>query len=909
MRGVIEIFKKSTFGQLSIAMLLICIVSGIFLVVPYNVDKPLLSISNILVLNPAASLIRNLHFWSAQFFLIFSLIHIWEHFRKKQKIRLKWGVWLRLTIGIMIIFMVMITGFILKGDADSQQAWRILNSLLTGVPFVGDLLARSFLGREDSLQVVYIHHVATFTVVILVITFEHSRKIWPKVTETVISIVIAAFFSVLFTAPLHDGLNPVVKGPWYFVGFQEILHWLTHPDLSLIIILIFLLLIFIIPFSKEKISTISKRTLLFFTVFYLIVTLSGMFFRGEHWKWIWPWQDGYSYEVMSVFKTPAVNLANEFTDEQLEAGAIIDGKTESCVVCHENVMGFTDSHNPDAIGCASCHGGNIYASRKEAAHRGMILIPGNFDNVERSCGTANCHPDIVERRNSSLMANLSGMISVDRFVFNEQDNPDILTDIHHLGDSPADEHLRNLCVRCHIGNPKTEPEPVTEKSRGGGCLACHINYSDSAEIALNNYLAIKSDTAFLHHHPEISLNVTDMHCFGCHSRSGRISTSYQGWHETTLAVEDMPDDKKYKVFEETRVFTKMPADVHYNLGLECVDCHNSYEVMGDGNYYAHQDEQVSISCEDCHFDGEPLVVASGDMDRESALIATLRFGNIQQREFIKTKKRDIPIINTFVRNDTSFFITKNTKQQFVLSSPAEICTKGQAHSTVSCAACHSSWAPSCIGCHNEYDPEEPGYNMIANKEKKGSWVEYIGEYNAGLPALGIRTTDKGENVVPVVPGMVLSIDVSGFSREQHDSLIFHRLFAPTSPHTTSKEGRSCESCHNDPVALGYGRGKLEYVVDNGKGYWLFNSYYRNNPNDGIPEDAWVSFLSDRKGETLATRSNVLPFSIDKQKRILTVGACLTCHNENSVVMQQSLASFDSILMHVSDKCVLPVWGE
>ncbi len=62
------------------------------------------------------------------------------------------------------------------------------------------------------------------------------------------------------------------------------------------------------------------------------------------------------------------------------------------------------------------------------------------------------------------MSNLSGMISVDRFVFNEQDNPDLLTDVHHLGNSAADEHLRNLCVKCHLDNPKTETGPVTEKA-------------------------------------------------------------------------------------------------------------------------------------------------------------------------------------------------------------------------------------------------------------------------------------------------------------------------------------------------------------------------------------------------------------------------------------------------------------
>ena len=42
-------------------------------------------------------------------------------------------------------------------------------------------------------------------------------------------------------------------------------------------------------------------------------------------------------------------------------------------------------------------------------------------------------------------------------------------------------------------------------------------------------------------HPSVSLTVSDNHCFGCHSRSGRISTNYQGWHETTIETDRITD--------------------------------------------------------------------------------------------------------------------------------------------------------------------------------------------------------------------------------------------------------------------------------------------------------------------------------------------------------------------------------
>ncbi len=895
-----NILAKTTYGQISLASLAISIVSGIFLAIPFDIENPFLSISSMMVLNPAASFIRNLHFWSSQFFLVFSLIHIWDHFNKSDEIKIKKGVWLRLSLGVLIIFLAMLTGFLLKGDADSKQAWRILDSLITSIPLVGNALSYSLLGSEGSLQLIYIHHIATFTIFIAIITFEHSRKIWPKANTFIIVVLITSVFAFLFTAPLHDSLNATVKGPWYFVGFQEILHWLSNPEWSLIIIGVFIVLIFIIPFGRKNISFLSKRTLLIFTVFYILLTISGMFFRGENWKWIWPWEKDYSYSVLHSFKTSTVNLSTNFSQEQLSTSTVINGGKESCMVCHDEVMGFTASHNPEAIGCFSCHGGNPFDGDKDGAHAKMILIPGNFTDADRSCGTTNCHPEITERKNSNLMENLSGMISVDRFVFNEQNNPDLLTDVHHLGNSAADVHLKNMCVICHLGNPKTETGPITEESRGGGCLACHINYDEFSATANISHKLNSSDSTYLNHHPSISMQVSNQHCFGCHSRSGRISTNYEGWHETTLKPEEMPVDNNHRLVEKSRVFTFIEEDIHHKLGINCIDCHNSFELMGDGNFYAHQENQTTITCEDCHFNGEPNLINAKNLDSESAVIASMRFGNITNKKFLATANRNIPLINTYFQNDTAFFLTKNQGKEFILSKPGETCTKGNVHDNVSCSACHSSWAPSCIGCHNEYDPNESGYDMQKNLEKQGSWVEFVGEYNAHAPALGIRESNGQQEVIPVVPGMVLTIDIDSFNKQLHDSLIFQRLFAPSSPHTTSSVGRDCKSCHFNSIALGYGDGK--FILK--EGTLNFNSKYQNNPNDGLPEDAWINFLGEPKSEKFATRSNLNPFSIEQQKKILRVGVCLNCHADNSEVMQNSLINFEEVLKNKSEKCVV-----
>jgi hypothetical protein len=58
---------------------------------------------------------------------------------------------------------------------------------------------------------------------------------------------------------------------------------------------------------------------------------------------------------------------------------------------------------------------------------------------------------------------------------------------------------------------------------------------------------------------------------------------------------------------------------------------------------------------------------------------------------------------------------------------------------------------------------------------------------------------------------------------------------------------------------------------------------------------------------VATRDDVRPFSIEEQRRILTVAACLTCHGAKSAVMRDSVRDFKALLARRSSRCVVPVW--
>ena len=892
-----------TYGWVAVASVIICAVSGALLAVPYNVAEPYLSVTMLVTANPAASLIRNIHYWSAQLFLILTLIHIFDHIRKgtEKSVKSK-SLWFRLILSIVFAIYAMLSGFILKADGDSVQAHRILSSLVLSLPWIGSMLQQTFIGPEGNFQVLYIQHAATATVILFVIIMEHARSLKVNLRTLLSTLAILTLISFFFRAPVNGLNDAVMKGPWYFVGLQETLHWLSNPLFVTLGVLLLLVLLYLIPWVKPLYSKLIRHFFVVMIVLYALLTLTGFFFRGPMWQWQWP--GSQEYKVQAILVSEKISFSN-YT---ISKPSIILGHAEGCVSCHKGMSGFTDAHNPGYIGCYSCHGGDPFTLDKIKAHSKMLAVPGNLSNAPQACGNTGCHPGIVNRVQTSLMSTLRGMISVDKWVFNENKDINSSENVNEIGHTAAGKHLRNLCAGCHLGKEKTKTGPSAWLERGGGCLACHLTYDKKALSTLSQMRKRQqSDTALPLFHPLLDLNITNDKCKSCHSRSGRISMNYEGWHETELKPEKVTGKPAYQVLPDQRVFVKMPEDIHNQKGMLCIDCHGSFELMGDGKQYAHKEDAVKIQCSDCHTLKAKSQKLLSETDQETQLISWLRKLKTEGVQVILTQKGGNPLVNTSVeQNGTLLSMSKKSGAGVVIMKPpAKACTEGKAHLRLSCEACHTAWAPQCIGCHNSYEPKTKGFDMLKNTASKGTWVEYSSEGMAEMPVLGINNTDKTKSngqVGTFTPGMIMTIDNG--SIKKGEKTIFRRLYAPSSAHTTQRLGRSCKSCHNDPLAIGYGRGKLIFSKE---GRWSFEPVYENNKFDGLPQDAWTGFLRERKDPSV-TRKNMRPFNLAEQKRILLAGACLTCHDPDSKVMKNSLVDFDKEILKRSKACIMPVFG-
>ena len=664
-----KLLQFDTAGWIASSSLLICAISGMLLAIPYDFTRAHQSISEMLLLNPAGTLVRNFHYWSAQLFFVFTLLHVYDHLKKSTDTNIKNSrTWLILCLALLFLGYEMISGFILKGDAAGIQARNIISSLLDSVPIFGTLLSAAFTGSAENSQVVYIQHVATGTILLFVAVYDHVKTIWPKRKSWLIVFIFILVISLLFRAPLGLADSNEVKGPWFFVGIQEMLHLTSHPAYIVILLGAFMAIVYFLPKLTVKIRKPLKLILLGIGILYLLMTMVALLFRGENWEWKSMRENRLSGEQLLIFDP--VHL---FRSEGA-AKLALNQKAESCLLCHGAMEGLSESHNPAVIGCVACHKGDPYSTDQTLAHRHMIMVPGDFSNVHQTCGTQNCHSDITDRMQKSLMTTQSGIIAVDKFIFGETASLNDSFHIKALGHSAADTHLRNLCAGCHLGKEKTKTGNAEWLERGGGCNACHLHYNELATESMKRMQA-KTPGTTVEIHPTIDIQVSNERCLSCHSRSGRISLSYEGWNETGEGSKLNPGVKS-KILPDKRVLEFVQADVHHQKGMACIDCHTSYDLMGDGKHPAHKEEAVSIQCMDCHPSGKINAVEIASLpDKESQMIAWLRKTD-PKTKVVLTAKNQQALLNTRLDSLNRIFLTDKLSGKDHESKPqALVCSK------------------------------------------------------------------------------------------------------------------------------------------------------------------------------------------------------------------------------------------
>jgi len=569
----------------------------------------------------------------------------------------------------------------------------------------------------------------------------------------------------------------------------------------------------------------------------------------------------------------------------LFAGGCRSGVQEpSCVSCHKGIEQASRSH----MDCISCHGGQPNEFAKGKAHQGIFGI-GNPEYIGRwENGCAPCHRYQFERMKSNLMYTAAGMIRNTQLTW-EGDDGHIYTThgerqfgadgvsfqprpVAEL-DNLSGELYRKFCSRCHLG---AQAVGAYAASHGAGCAACHFPWNNEGSYrGRDRSMAGKAGYSATHSMDPLPGIQT---CSRCHNRSGRIAYSYQGLYDGNNSLVPTSDGEAGPVMASgARNLVHIAPDVHLSAGMECIDCHTSRDVMGDGFAYRNMYLQTETACEDCHGSGSQ-VPRYREISRENS--EALRESRSYRRPVVNGMKmiqtsKGRSYSNVYYENGTIWLQGKRSgrlHRSKVITGTPEHTIAG--HGRLECYTCHSRAVPQCYGCHTKYDKSVVGRDFISGEETPGAFSE-TEDYRMLYP-FPLALNQRGR-ISPVTPGCQTFVTVAEADGSQSKTEYVARFkgaqqlrFAPFYSHNTGRAAIGCAECHGNPRFLGFGQGVVEGNTI--KGTLICEQ------SDSKPLDGFLSMLSGRvKAYSAVIRENSRPLNGAEVKRALAVNLCLPCH--------------------------------
>ena len=576
------------------------------------------------------------------------------------------------------------------------------------------------------------------------------------------------------------------------------------------------------------------------------------------------------------------------------AGMAAGPEDAGCLKCHEGIEKISDGPVMSKLSCVQCHLGTPAGTTKEEAHKGMYANPTDFRVVEKTCGT--CHDGEVAKSMKSMHATMGGMIGGTRYTWAAQNTKDSLYATYAVEDKdgdvpvkkgatkslkqlpvydpakpmthenhPADDYLRDQCLRCHLWSKGAQQDG---DYRASGCAACHVVYSDSGIYEGSDKAIDKKQKGRPKQH-RLTTKIPEYQCIHCHNRGGRTGVSYIGTMESDEYGSPWSAEAGKKGGKKLhgKFYNHLTGDVHYQKGMTCIDCHTKHDLHGDGNIYNKKHQAVEIRCEDCHGDAKAV---SNLKTSAGAPLPNLK------------KQGDQVILTS--KMDGKERVVSQVKEIIVHgSAPAKAAMGIAAHmNKMECYGCHARWAPQCYGCHAQQDTKTPsgdwingkamedqskGGAMEAKQKTTSKWSETRSYLRWESPVLGINQKGKVSPFIPGCQAVFTQIGSDGKVTVQNKVFTTYDGFSglahnPIQPHTVTKEARTCEDCHANRKTIGLGSGIY------------------NTKANGVDVPFELERIVDENGKQLQATSHhgARPFNKEEQDRIMRVNVCASCHD-------------------------------
>ncbi|MGQ0614489.1 MAG: hypothetical protein ACT4PV_12205 [Planctomycetaceae bacterium] len=360
------------------------------------------------------------------------------------------------------------------------------------------------------------------------------------------------------------------------------------------------------------------------------------------------------------------------------------------------------------------------------------------------------------------------------------------------------EQIAFTCGDCHLGSAGANNR--YGDFRSSGCTSCHMPYSRDGRSGSRDPNVVKTEPlnpdairagerSHIRAHRIVSVaktlpggavqpGIDDHTCAGCHQGSNR--TVMQFWGIRLDQNQDLRNRQQYpanparfvntagdpRLFDAAvgnRTFNgrnanqyilfedydgdlrdDTPADVHYEAGMGCIDCHGSSDIHGrdartggGGRIPSRMEHAVTIQCEDCHgratayaatvpgttYAGLPAEVVVDSAGNPQRHVARESDGHVYLTSRLDGRRHFVPqtrdlVVDSGKTNPFTGEPLYSPKASYAMGRDdglAETGTgpqqanrppSGFSHAdSMNCASCHAAWTNTCIGCHlkGEYD--------------------------------------------------------------------------------------------------------------------------------------------------------------------------------------------------------------
>ncbi|MDH3389424.1 MAG: hypothetical protein OEN02_16150 [Gammaproteobacteria bacterium] len=381
----------------------------------------------------------------------------------------------------------------------------------------------------------------------------------------------------------------------------------------------------------------------------------------------------------------------------------------------------------------------------------------------------------------------------------------------------------------------------------------------------------------------------------------------------------------------------IPGTTLAQVEVECQDCHGTPEMypwelpLGHGEEFAQSIGNTPRGIANSLL--QQTAAFATTYDKKDGYLLSARgnpYGNV-------VRDGDKVIMHSASGNDFQVPLLKQLAQDDAWRNSgamvAMASVKKHAES-LECYACHASWVPQCYGCHVDVDVDY-GKDKDGKPKMDTDWIASGSARNpdgstaeSPLGAGGLNSPGKvsetrsylrweepvlginGEGrVTPLMPGCQVIWTVRArdgrtvannqiaLAYDEQQELGQERTplgldMAPVQPHSAQRKARTCESCHNNPKAQGYGisggvyqlrypENVVEDLIDQKTGKVIPAKHSVQIPSiEALDFDLSTIIKDGQQVQTVGSHwplSRALPQEIrDAMDR---TGLCMGCHRE------------------------------